>query len=102
MRIVLDEGKLAAYNLSPLQVAGALGLSNRRLASGAFGSANREYLLETGEFLRTAEDVRNVVAGVANGKPVFVRDVAQVWMAERSRRNTCAWCGPIRRSFCRQ
>jgi len=78
VRVVLDEGKLAAYNLSPLQVAGALGLSNRRLPSGEFDRTNREYLLETGEFLRTAEDVRNVVAGVANDKAVFVHDVAQV------------------------
>ena len=78
VRVVLDEGKLAAYNLAPLQVAGALGLSNHRLPSGRFDSANREYLLETGEFLRTAEDVRNVVAGVAGDKAVFVRDVAQV------------------------
>ena len=76
VRVVLDEGRLAAYNLSPLQVAGALGLSNWRLPSGQFDRANREYLLETGEFLRTAEDVRNVVAGVANDKAVFVRDVA--------------------------
>ena len=78
VRVVLDEGKLAAYNLSPLQVAGALGLSNRRLPSGQFDTSNREYLLETGEFLRTAEDVGNVVAGVANEKAVFVHDVAQV------------------------
>jgi multidrug efflux pump subunit AcrB len=78
VRVVLDEGKLAAYSLSPLEVAGALGLSNRRLPSGQFARANREYLLETGEFLRTAEDVRNVVVGVANAKAVFVRDVAQV------------------------
>ena len=61
-----------------MQVAGALGLSNRRLESGKFDSANREYLLETGEFLRTADDVRNVVVGVANGSPVFVRNVAEV------------------------
>jgi len=78
IRIVLDQGKLAAYNLSPLQVAGALGLSNRRLPSGRFDSANQEFLLETGEFLRTADDVRNVVAGVANDKPVYVRNVAEV------------------------
>ncbi len=78
VRVVLDEGKLAAYNLSPLQVAEALGLSNRRLPAGAFDTANREYLLETGEFLRTADDVRNVVAGIANGKPVFVRNIAAV------------------------
>jgi multidrug efflux pump subunit AcrB len=78
VRIVLDPARLAAYNLSPLQVAGAIGLSNRRLPSGEFDSANREYLLETGEFLKTAEDVRNVVVGVANDKPVFVRNVAEV------------------------
>ena len=64
--------------MSPLQVAGALGLSNRRLPSGKFDSGNREYLLETGEFLRTSEDVRNVVVGVAGDKPVFVRNVAEV------------------------
>ena len=78
IRIVLDESKLAAYNLSPLQVAGALGMSNRRLPSGQFSSGNREYVLETGEFLRTAEDVRGVVVAVANDKPVFVRNVAEV------------------------
>jgi multidrug efflux pump subunit AcrB len=78
VRIVLDAGKLAAYNLAPLQVAGALGLSNQRLGSGEFDSGNREYLLETGEFLRTADDVRNVVVGVANDKPVFIRNVAEV------------------------
>ena len=78
VRIVLDQGKLAAYNMSPLQVAGGLGMSNRRLPSGEFASGNREFVLETGEFLRTAEDVRNVVVGVSNGKPVYVRNVAEV------------------------
>ena len=78
IRITVDPAKLAGSNLSPLQVAGALGLSNRRLPSGQFDSANKEYLLETGEFLRTAEDVRNVVVGVANDRPVFVRNVAEV------------------------
>ena len=78
VRIVLDPAKLAGYQMSPLQVAGALGLSNRRLPSGKFDSGNREYLLETGEFLRTSEDVRNVVVGVAGDKPVFLRNVAEV------------------------
>ncbi len=78
VRIVLDPAKLAGYHMSALQVAGALGLSNRRLPSGRFDTGNQEYLLETGEFLRTAEDVRNVVAGVAGDRPVFVRNVAEV------------------------
>src|ERR1039457_6462127 len=82
IRITLDATRLGAYNLSPLQVAGALGLSNRRLPSGEFARGNQQYFLETGQFLRTAEDVRNVVAGLAagveNAKPIFVRDVAEV------------------------
>ena len=77
-RIVLDTAKLAGYQISPLQVVGALGLSNRRLTSGQFDSGNREYILEVGEFLRTSEDVRGVVIGVSGEKPVFVRNVAEV------------------------
>ncbi|MGQ9633384.1 MAG: efflux RND transporter permease subunit [Bryobacteraceae bacterium] len=78
LRITLDEARLAAYSLTPLQIWQALGVSNQRLPSGSFAKDNREYLLETGEFLRTAEDVRNVVAGVFNGRPVFLRDVARI------------------------
>lgn len=78
IRITPDPSRLSAYNLSPLQVVSALGLSNRKMPSGDFANGNRQYLLETGQFLCTAEDVRNVVAGVVNGKPIFVRDVAQV------------------------
>jgi len=78
IRVDLDPAKLAAYNLAPLQVAEALGVSNRRLPSGEFASANRELRIETGEFLSTAEDVGSVVAGVANDKPILVRNVAQI------------------------
>ena len=76
--IVLNQARLSAYNLSPLQVVSALGLSNRRLPSGQFASGNHQFVLETGQFLRTPEDVGNVVAGVAGDKPIFVRDIAQV------------------------
>src|SRR5579863_5158014 len=78
VRIVLDSARLAAYNIAPLQVAGALGLSNRRLPAGQFNSGNREYLLETGDFLRCAEDVENVVVGVAGDQPILLGSVAKV------------------------
>ena len=78
VRVTLDASRLAGYNLSPMQVMGGLGMSNQRLPSGGFATGNREFLLETGEFLRTTDDVRNVVVGVANNKPIFLRDVAEV------------------------
>ncbi len=78
VRVTLDAAKLNAYSLSPLQVLGSLGAANRRLDSGRSSTANREFTLETGEFLRSARDVSDVVVAVANGKPVYVRDVAAV------------------------
>jgi multidrug efflux pump subunit AcrB len=78
LTVRLDEARLAAYSLSPMQVFRSISASNRRLPSGQYASSNRETVLETGEFIRDAEEARNVVVGVANGKPIFLRDVAQV------------------------
>jgi multidrug efflux pump subunit AcrB len=78
LRVTLDEGKLAAYGVSPLQVQTALDGNNHRLPAGTFASGNREFKMETGEFLRTADDVRNVVIAVANRTPVYLRDVTEV------------------------
>jgi multidrug efflux pump subunit AcrB len=78
LRVTLDANRLAAFHLTPMQVAQALEAANRRLPAGEFASGNRQFQLEAGQFLACAEDVRSAVAGVANGKPVFVRDVAEV------------------------
>ena len=76
LRVVLDEAKLAAYSITPGVVFQAVEASNRKLPGGSYANSNREFAVETGQFLHSADDVRNVVAGVANGHPVYVRDVA--------------------------
>ena len=78
LRITLNQASLAAYHLSPVQVAGSLGLSNRALPAAQFARGNQQFLLETGQFLRTAEDVRQVVVGIVNDKTFLLRDVAEV------------------------
>ena len=78
IRVTLDEARLAAYGLTPLEIHQALAGANRRLSAGRFAVANREFMLETGDFLRSAADVASVVVGVHNQKPVYVRDVARV------------------------
>ena len=78
VRVNLDESRLSGYHLSPSDVAGALGAANRRLPAGSFSSSNREFILEAGSFLTCADDVRRVVVGVADGRPVFLGDVSRV------------------------
>ena len=78
LRVDLDEARLAGYHLSPAEIAGAIGTSNRRLPAASFAGANREFALEAGSFLTSADDVRRVVVGVAGSRPVFLGDVARV------------------------
>ncbi len=74
----LDEARLAGYHLSSAEIAGAVGTANRRLPAANFSGSNREFVLEAGSFLTCANDVRRVVVGVADGRAVFLGDVARV------------------------
>ncbi len=78
VRVELDEGRLAGYHLSPTDITGALGTANSRLQAASFSGSNREFVLEAGSFLASADDVRRVVVGVAGGRPVFLGDVALI------------------------
>jgi multidrug efflux pump subunit AcrB len=78
VRVLLDPARLRGSGLSALQVLGALRQANVLLPSGSVTEAGKELLVETGGFLRGAEEVGTVVAGVFQGRPVYLRDVARV------------------------
>jgi len=78
VRVILDPARLASRGLSPAGLVPMLQQSNRQFRSGAITTANREALVETGAFLRSAEDVGNVVIGVFSGRPVYLREVAEI------------------------
>ena len=78
IRVLLDPVKLAARNLSPAGLAPMIQQANRQYASGGVTSQNQEIIVETGSFLDSAQAVANVVVGVADGKPVYLKDVAEV------------------------
>ena len=78
VRVTLDPLRIAGYGLSPLQIAGAISMSNANLISGDLEQGNKKLVLETGGFFEKAADVKNAVVGVANNKPVYLGDVAEV------------------------
>jgi multidrug efflux pump subunit AcrB len=78
VRVILDPARMAAGGIAPATLVPMLASANRQLQSGSFSSRNREILVETGSFLHTAEDVGRVVVGVSDGRPVYLRDVAQI------------------------
>jgi len=78
VRVLLDPAKLASRNLSPAGLIPMLQQANKQFAAGGLTSENKEVVVETGAFLQNAEDVGNVVVGVFGGKPVYMREVAEI------------------------
>jgi multidrug efflux pump subunit AcrB len=78
VRVLLDPQRLAASGLDPAAVAQALTLQNAASPAGSFEEGNREVLVETGAFLTDAGEVADLVVGVHGGRPVYLRQVAEV------------------------
>ena len=78
LRITLDPARLRAYQTSAFQIMGSLQKANVTLPAGSTVAGNREILIESSGFIRNAEDLGRVVAGVFNGRPVYLRDVATI------------------------
>ncbi|MCK4863976.1 MAG: efflux RND transporter permease subunit [Gammaproteobacteria bacterium] len=78
VHVLLDPAALAAHNLSVADLRNALQASNATQPSGSIVKNNQEISVQTGTFLVTPEEVKNLVVGVNEGKPIFLRDVATV------------------------
>jgi multidrug efflux pump subunit AcrB len=78
LRIQIDPTRLKAYGLTPLQVANVVRGENRALSTGRFDSRNQSFLVETGRFIRSREDLDALVVGVSEQRPVYLRQVAEV------------------------
>ena len=78
IRVVLDRNKMTAFHMDPLMVTQQIQASNNQFSSGAFNQNNNEYLVTTGKFLETAEDVSNLVVGVYGKSPVYLHQIAEV------------------------
>ena len=78
VRVLLDPVRLASRNLSPAGLVPMLQQANKQYSAGGLTSDNHEVIVETGAFLQTAQDVGNVVVGAYSGKPLYLRDVAEI------------------------
>ena len=76
MRVILNSTKLAAFGFSPADVVGRLQAANARTQAGEFAEGNQEIRVDAGNLFRDTQDLENVVLGVADGKPVYLRNVA--------------------------
>ena len=75
----LNPTRLRERGIDVLRLAQALAGANRALPAGSVIDGSGGLLtVETGEVLRSGDDVAQLVVGVHNGRPVYLREVATV------------------------
>lgn len=78
LRILPDHQRLAAVGLDAGALIQSLQGANLSAPAGQIHRGGEEVLIETGAFLRSPEEVANLVVGAGNGKPIYLRDVARL------------------------
>ena len=78
VHVLLDPQRLASYGLALDDLYNTLASANASHDAGSVVNDNREILVQAGTFLITADEVADLVVGVKDGAPVFLRDVAEV------------------------
>jgi len=78
IRVQLNPSALAARQVSPLQVAQVLQASNINQRVGEFDQQESHFVVEAGTFIRDASDLNRLVVHVADNRPVYLQDVAEV------------------------
>ena len=76
--VVLDKDKLAENKLDILSVAQMIQASNLQSHSGAITNSDEEISIHTGDFLRSIDDIENLIIGVYENRPVYLNQVAKV------------------------
>jgi multidrug efflux pump subunit AcrB len=83
VQVWLDPVRLRERGIDVLSIKSMLAAANVSMPSGSVIQSTAQdsgqmLKVETGEFLRTPEDVGDLVVGVSQGAPVFLREVARI------------------------
>ena len=77
-KVLPDREKLKSYGITLLQIVQAINSANQKSLAGSVVKNNQEFPVEVGEFIKTIKDLEDLVIAVRDGKPVYLRDVAEV------------------------
>ncbi len=70
--------RMASYQISALDLSRAIQGANSSVLAGSFDRNDRDVRVQAGQFIADARDLQNLVVGASNGRPVYMRDVAEI------------------------
>ncbi|MGG9964173.1 efflux RND transporter permease subunit [Ferruginibacter sp. SUN106] len=78
VKVLLDKNKMAENHIDFLSISKQIQGSNMQMQSGNLLQQDTAFAVETGNFLNNADDVANLVVGVNQQQPVYLKQVAKV------------------------
>ncbi len=78
VKVTLDPARLAGYQLSLDDLRLSLSSANASTDAGRLVRDNQEIIVQAGTFLTDPDAVGDLVIGLSNGAPIYLRDVASV------------------------
>ncbi|MFG1301557.1 efflux RND transporter permease subunit [Xanthobacter sp. V3C-3] len=81
IRVAPDPEKLSLYGITLAQLAGKLEGANRTFNTGTVREAGAQRTLVAGQTLQTPAEIGNILLTARDGRPVYVRDVADVTLS---------------------
>ncbi len=85
-QVDLDPNALVAYNIPLADVVKAIKMSNGDVGGKIFEVATTEYYVRGRGYIKSVEDIENIVLKVENGTPVYVKNVGSVHLGGDIRR----------------
>jgi multidrug efflux pump subunit AcrB len=76
--VSVDPYKMAAHGVCLQDVRTAIAAANGVMPSGDLTVENETFYVEAGKFLTSADDVGNLIVSVHDGKPVYLKNIAEV------------------------
>ncbi|MBE0502520.1 MAG: efflux RND transporter permease subunit [Desulfuromonadales bacterium] len=86
-QVLVDPNKLQAYMIPISELMMAIEKNNLDVGGGAIESGETEYVLRSRGYIKSVEDIRNIVVMASpQGTPILVRDLAEVRIGPEMRR----------------
>jgi multidrug efflux pump subunit AcrB len=103
LQITPNTESMMAYQLDTDMIISTIRAANQQVQAGTITSGDQVFLIETGDFLQHSRDIENLVVGVMDKSPIYLKQVAKVidgpeipneyvsfglstWMAEKTDR----------------
>jgi len=92
-QVIADPVKMLSYDIPITDIIRKIRENNRDVGGGTIEMSGTELMVRGRGYLKSLQDIENVVIAEREGRPVQVKDVAVVELGGDQRRNVAEWNG---------